>query len=232
MILGTAGEPYDVGRIGFECPPLPYPLEAYSSCGLSPSAVQAHHGQHEAYCANAYRMTEELAPDLVDERLIEVVRWSHGLRNRHRHNALFRQAAQAWNHAFLWLSLRAMGRPTRISTMSASDFRSTALGSVAVASGFETIQDLEELMLDACGRSFGSQWAWLVWVDGYLRVLLTNEADTPITTPRVVPLLVVDLWEHAYFLDYLFDRRRYAKNIVLNGLDWDRADAVLTLHLC
>jgi superoxide dismutase, Fe-Mn family len=113
---------------------------------------------------------------------------------------LFNNAAQAWNHAFYWNSLRpgAGSPPPRFARL-AEGLRTAALG------------------------HFGSGWAWLVRDGGELKVMTTANADTPMVH-RLEPLLVIDVWEHAYYLDHQERRAAYVAGVVDNLLNWKLLD--------
>ena len=232
MIFAHAGDPYDVSRIGLECPPLPFPVDALEVAGVSRGAVAKHYGQHQAYCRNAKRLVQDYGLD-EDSTLLEVVRYAARHRDYGGPNDLFSQAGQAWNHAFFWLSLRGREGPSKLSLMSREEFQGTALGHTAAMAGYDSLRSLQDWLVECATNSFGSQWAWLVFADDELDVVITDGADSPITTKDgVIPLLAVDLWEHAYFLDFLFDRPTYVKELVVRALDWDRANVLMTLYRC
>lgn len=224
MILTRAGDPYDMGRIGVECPRLPFASPSLKPV-LSLESVVAHYGQHRKYCNNVKRLIEDHNPELIDASLVEIIRHVY---LKEPGVDLERQAGQAWNHAFLWLSLKSARSQTQIERMDAVEFADTALGSRYGG----RFADLREELISTAASGFGSQWAWLVYQGDEVRVKLTHEAETPITEADVTPLLVVDLWEHAFFLDYHFDKSQYARQVVENLLDWDRANDLVTLELC
>jgi Fe-Mn family superoxide dismutase len=116
--------------------------------------------------------------------------------------ALFNNAAQAWNHAFFWKSLRP--------------YRATASRNSLKA------RFAEQLKGAATGL-FGSGWVWLVEDGGELKVSTTANAGTPITLGHK-PLLVIDVWEHAYYLDHQNRRDRYVEGVVEHLLDWEFAE--------
>jgi len=119
---------------------------------------------------------------------------------------------QAWNHAFYWRSLSPRGGQAPQGPLGRridADFGSYA----GFTDAFKT----------AATRHFGSGWAWLVSEGGALRVLATANADTPITRDGLVPLLVIDVWEHAYYLDRQADRAAYVSGVVNHLLDWEFA---------
>lgn len=234
MILSCASDPYDMGRIGFQCPPLPLEPSALEPI-FSRESVLAHYGQQQNYFRKAAQLAEDLNPALLDLPLVEVVRRTAFRETTGFHESgldLYQQASQAWNHAFLWLSLRPTARLSRWEAMPHEHRLETALGDAADRSGIDGFRELQERILGPASRSFGSQWAWLVYDGADVRVMLTDEAESPITQAGVMPLLVVDLWEHAFFLNYRFGRAKYARDVVERVLNWDRADALMTLEFC
>ncbi|MCC7484382.1 MAG: superoxide dismutase [Burkholderiales bacterium] len=122
--------------------------------------------------------------------------------------AIFNNAAQAWNHAFYWRSLRPAGG-------------SGAQGALAarVAADFGSTAGFAEAYKSAATGHFGSGWAWLVAEGGTLKIVTTGNAETPIARKQV-PLLVIDVWEHAYYLDYQERRAAYVAAVVDQLLDW------------
>ena len=182
-------------RVRIELPELPYPVDALEPF-ISARTLQIHHGRHHrAYVEKANTLMGDARGTL--EGLI--VRSAADPSRK----ALFNNVAQAWNHAFYWLSLRPQG------------------GSVPREfAGFR-----EELKTKAIGH-FGSGWVWLVREGADLRVVATPNADTPFVH-GMAPLLVIDVWEHAYYLDRQERRAEYVNAVVDNLLDWDFAAANL-----
>lgn len=175
-------------------PALPYRLHALEPF-ISAATLATHHGKHH----RAYvEKTNTLAAGL-DGSLEQLVVRSAGDASR---QALFNNAAQAWNHAFYWRSLRPKGgTPPR---------------------GALANPVLRENLRTAAKGHFGSGWAWLVLERGELRVLATGNADTPIAH-GLVPLLAIDVWEHAYYLDHQERRAAYVDAVVDHLLNWDFA---------
>ncbi len=185
-------------------PPLPYALDALEP-HISRRTLSAHHGSHHAaYVAKARAMLRAPAELAVLE---DVVRTSAG-----QDRALFNAAAQAWNHAFLWNSMRPGGG-------------GEASGAIAEAieESFGTQRAFSQQFVSAAGDQFGSGWAWLVLDDGRLRIVTTSNADTPLTTAQV-PLLTIDVWEHAYYLDYQHRRLDYIAAFLGHLVNWDFAN--------
>jgi Fe-Mn family superoxide dismutase len=125
---------------------------------------------------------------------------------------LFNASAQAWNHDFYWRSLRPGGG-------------GDAHGAVAqlIEAGFGSQKAFRRALAALAGEQFGSGWVWLVLDDGGLEILNTPNAGNPLDSPQL-PLLCIDLWEHAYYLDYEHRRADYVAAVVGNLLNWDFAN--------
>lgn len=128
--------------------------------------------------------------------------------------ALFNNAAQAWNHEFFWKSLKPGGSKPEGELLK------------KIQASFGSLDSLKRLLLDASLAQFGSGWAWLVLEGDTLKVVKTGNADNPLLHGQV-PLLTIDVWEHAYYLDYQNRRGDYVKAIIDNLLNWDFAAANL-----
>jgi Fe-Mn family superoxide dismutase len=128
------------------------------------------------------------------------------------HAPIFHNAAQAWNHAFYWRSLSPRG----------GGFPSHAL-KVRVDSTFGDLEALKGELATAATTQFGSGWAWLVLDGAKLRVVKTDNAENPLTTNMLKPLLVIDVWEHAYYLDFQNRRADYVKEVIEKLINWEFA---------
>jgi superoxide dismutase, Fe-Mn family len=187
-------------------PPLPYAYDALEP-HMSARTLEFHHDKHHAAYVNK---TNELirGTDLESADLVTIVR-----RARDRGDQqLFNQSGQAWNHDFLWHSLRAGGG---------------AGPSGELAERLETDFDgldgfAERFKKEAVGH-FASGWAWLVLSGERLEVISTHDGDSAIAREGVVPLLVLDLWEHAYYLDYQNRRPDFVGAYLANTINWDFA---------
>ena len=130
---------------------------------------------------------------------------------------IYNNAAQIWNHSFYWNSLTPAGgdatlKPGKLSVLINRDF----------PGGFT---ELKTLLLDAAKNQFGSGWAWLVYTqEGKLKVVTTKNADSPLQTIGATPLLVLDVWEHAYYVDYANVRATYLQNVVDKLVNWQFAE--------
>ncbi len=176
----------------FELPALPYDRQALEP-HISARTLEGHYGgHHRAHVArlNALVAGSELAGHTLEELLQAAT------------GELFDQAAEVWNHTFHWhcLSPHGGGEPEG------------ALAE-AIAARFGSFAAFKEVFAAAAAANVGSGWAWLVrTADGGVELLTTRNADTPIAHGRT-PLLAVDVWEHAYYLDYRNDRAAYLEAI-------------------
>ena len=127
-------------------------------------------------------------------------------------NSLFNAAAQAWNHDFYWRSMRPGGG-------------GDAHGDIAqlIEYGFGSQKAFRQALVATAAEQFGSGWAWLVLDEGRLELLTTPNAGTPLNSMQA-PLLSIDLWEHAYYLDYQHRRPDYVAAVLGNLLNWDFAN--------
>ena len=187
-------------------PPLPYAYDALEP-HMSARTLEFHHDKHHAAYVDK---TNELirGTDLENADLVTIVR-----RARERGDQkLFNQAGQAWNHDFLWQSLRAGGGAAPSGEL--AERLDTDFGGL---DGF-----VERFKKEAVGH-FASGWAWLVARGDRLEVISTHDADSALVHDGVVPLLVLDLWEHAYYLDYQNRRPDFVDAYLGNTINWDFA---------
>lgn len=189
--------------MAFELPPLPYAKDALVP-HMSAETFDFHHGKHH----NAY---VEKVNGWIDEKglngmsLVEVIRHAKEKGDK----GLFNNAAQIWNHTFFWNCLAPAGQqPTgKLKEMIDETFGST-----------EAL--LAKLKDEAVGH-FGSGWAWLVLKHGKLEVVSYHDADTPIVYEGVQPLLTLDVWEHAYYVDYRNARPVFAETVLTKIINWE-----------
>ena len=175
--------------MAFELPALPYEKTALEP-HISAETLDFHYGKHHAtYVTKLNGLIE--GTDLANKSLEEIVKNSDG--------GVFNNAAQIWNHTFYWNSLSPNGGGEPNGAL--ADAINAKWGSYA---------DFKAAFNDKAVNNFGSSWTWLVKAaDGSLDIVNTSNANTPITTDGVAPLLVVDLWEHAYYIDYRNVRPNY-----------------------
>jgi Fe-Mn family superoxide dismutase len=192
----------------FELPPLPYRLDALAPA-MSAETLSYHHGRiHRGYLE---RLAAELAgsPD-AELGLEQVVLCSSGCR--------YNLAAQAYNHAFFWSSLQPGGGGPppngEVADLIQRDFGSYAA--------------FRRQWIEAGLNRFASGYVWLTFEKGRAEILPTPNAETPLAT-GAVPLLVVDVWEHAYYLDHRDRRDRYLEGFCDKLLSWDFVAANLAV---
>ena len=189
--------------MAFTLPDLPFNRDALAP-HMSAETLEYHHGKHhKAYVTKVNELLGDT--DLEGASLVEVIRAAHERNDK----KLFNNAAQIWNHSFFWQCLAAEGstRPSgKLRDMINSDFGG------------------EQQLLDKLGQEsvnhFASGWGWLVLNNGKLEVTSLHDADTPVAH-GITPLLTVDVWEHAYYIDYRNERPRYVKSVLENIINWD-----------
>jgi Fe-Mn family superoxide dismutase len=191
-------------------PELPYPKDALAPY-VSEKTLEFHHGKHHnAYVVNANKLLE--GTDLAQEAPETIIKKIAGDSSK---VGIFNNVAQAWNHAFYWRCMKpgGGGLPT---------------GAIAqkINADFGTYQKFCDEFKNAGATQFGSGWAWLVLKDGRLQVIKTANADTPIAH-GLKPLLTVDVWEHAYYLDYQNRRVDYLQAFVEKLINWDFVNTCL-----
>jgi Fe-Mn family superoxide dismutase len=200
----TPAEPRRSG--GFELPPLPYSEDALAP-HISAQTMSFHYGKHHrAYVDKLNELTD--GTDLAGKSLEEVIQAAAADAGK---KSLFNSAGQTWNHTFYWKSLKPGGGGKPGGKLLE-----------AVKRDFGSVEKLLEALADAANSQFGSGWAWLVSSAGKLEVVKTANAETPLTTAKK-PLLTIDVWEHAYYLDYQNQRKKYVQAVLDHLLDWDFA---------
>ncbi len=192
--------------MAYELAPLPYAYDALAP-HISTSTLEFHHDKHHAAYVNNYNKAVEGTPH--DSQPIEAV--IKAIAGDASMQGIFNNAAQAWNHTFYWNSIKpgGGGAPT---------------GELAqkIAADFGGYDKFVEAFKSAGATQFGSGWAWLVLDGGTLKVTKTGNADTPLTAGQV-PLITMDVWEHAYYLDYQNRRPDYIDTFLNHLVNWDFA---------
>ena len=206
LALGSLSTSTRATAAPYGLPPLPYALDALAPV-LSADTLAYHHGKHhKAYVDNLNRLTT--GTDFAGLPLDEIVLRSA----RHAtHAAVFNNAAQVWNHNFYWQSLRPQGGGEPPAELKRR--LEEAFGSVAAC---------KKELATASASQFGSGWAWLVADGERLRVVKTSNADLPLTQ-GLRPLLAIDVWEHAYYIDYQNRRVDYANALLDRLINWEFA---------
>lgn len=189
-------------------PDLPYARTALAP-HISEQTLDFHYGKHhQAYVDNLNKMID--GTPHADASLKEIIKDSAGDAGK---AGVFNNSAQVWNHTFYWKSMKPNGggAPT---------------GDVAKAidDAFGSYDKFKDEFAAAGATQFGSGWAWLVAKDGKLEVRKTPNAETPLTDAGVTPLLTMDVWEHAYYLDFQNKRPAYIESFLDNLVNWDFAN--------
>jgi Fe-Mn family superoxide dismutase len=190
--------------MAFSLPPLPYAQDALEPV-MSAETLAFHHGKHhQAYVDGTNRILEE-KPDAAG-RLSDVIRAAAAAGG----GKLFNQSAQIWNHSFYWQCLAPAGAQ-----------RPTGKLSALIEDSFGTTDDLiEALKKDAVGH-FSNGWAWLVLNRDKLEIVSLHDADTPVAREGMKPLLTLDVWEHAYYIDYRNARADFADKVLTQIVNWE-----------
>jgi Fe-Mn family superoxide dismutase len=192
--------------MSFELPPLPYPKDALQP-HMSAETFDYHHGKHHAaYVAKLNELTQG-KPE-ANKSLEEIIRSSEG--------PLFNNAAQVWNHTFFWNCMKPSGGGAPKGDLAD-----------AINRDFGGLDKFKEQFTAAAVGRFGSGWAWLVQDKGKLSITTTPNAETPITT-SAKPLLTIDVWEHAYYIDYRNARPKFCEVFLANLVNWDFAAKTLS----
>jgi superoxide dismutase, Fe-Mn family len=189
--------------MAFTLPDLPFERDALAP-HMSAETLDFHHGKHhKAYVDKVNGLLGDT--DLEGASLVEVIQAAHERRDR----PLFNNSAQIWNHSFFWQCLAPKGstRPSgKLREMIATDF------------GGEQ-QLLDKLATESTSH-FASGWGWLILNNGKLEVTSLHDADTP-AAHGMTPLLTIDVWEHAYYIDYRNDRAKFVKTVLEKIINWD-----------
>jgi Fe-Mn family superoxide dismutase len=190
----------------FDLAPLPYATDALEP-HLGAETLEIHYGKHHRGYLEKLRKAIQGTPE-AERSLEELIRISSG--------DVFNNAAQIWNHDFYWQSLRPDG---------GGEPRGELLAGIEAA--FGSFSDFRKAFAEAAIGEFGSGWAWLVQDGaGRLQVRNSSDADNPLRL-EMTPLLTLDVWEHAYYLDYRNERARYVDVFLERLINWDFAAANL-----
>lgn len=193
----------------FELPALPYPQDALSPY-ISANTIGFHYRKHhQAYVDNLNKLVKDTP--FATKKIEEIIKETSG---KQEHPGIFNNAAQVWNHTFYWKSMNPkVQKPSEKMKK-------------LIEASFGNIESMEKEFLTASLGQFGSGWSWLVFDEGKLKIMKTSNADNPLTQGKA-PLLTIDVWEHAYYLDYQNKRGDYVKAVMANLLDWGYAEANL-----
>jgi superoxide dismutase, Fe-Mn family len=191
--------------MAFELPALPYDMNALESSGMSAKTLEFHYGKHhKAYVDNLNKLIQDT--DLAGKSLEEVIVTS----SKEGKAGIFNNAAQVWNHTFYWNGIKPNGGGAP-----------TGMLAEAIAASFGSFDKFKEDFKNAGATQFGSGWAWLVKEGETLKITKTPNAENPLIHTGQVPLLTMDVWEHAYYLDFQNSRPNFMQNFVDHLINWD-----------
>lgn len=190
--------------MAYELPALPYDYTALEP-HISKSTLEFHHDKHHAGYVSKFNAAVE-GTDMDSKSIEDVIKAAAVDPAK---SGLFNNAAQAWNHSFYWNCMKPNGggQPT---------------GALAekINADFGSFDKFVEEFKTAGATQFGSGWAWLVLDNGTLKVTKTSNAENPMTAGQT-PLLTMDVWEHAYYLDYQNKRPDYIDTFLSSLVNWD-----------
>jgi len=192
----------------FEIAPLPYPKNALAP-HVGAETIELHYEKHHKGYVDKLNELVRGEPE-AECSLEDLIRTATG--------DVFNNAAQAWNHNFYWLSMKPDGGGKPSDELAAQ-----------IDASFGSYRDFREKFASAAVKEFGSGWAWLAKGAGErLIVCSSDDAENPLQR-GLVPLLTLDVWEHAYYLDYHNERKRYVERFLDRLLNWDFVASNLTL---
>lgn len=191
----------------FKIAPLRYDVNAFER--LSSKSFEIHYGKHHVTYVNNLNALLEKNPVLKDKGLDEIIRFSYSKRDDPVCKKIFNNAAQHWNHSFFWECITPGG---------------TVLDGPLlkkIIADFSSVDILFDQFMEIGLSVFGSGWVWIVYNKHSERIEIkgTSNADTPIQTDCLVPILVCDVWEHAYYIDFLNNRKEFL-TVVFGYFNW------------
>jgi len=188
----------------FNLPDLPFDRDALRPV-MSAETLDYHHGKHhKAYVDKANALLAERKGEEMS--LVDIVRTA----SQRGDKLLFNNAAQHWNHSFFWQCLTPPDGQ-----------RPTGKLKALIEDSFGGTDALLKALEDESTGHFSNGWAWLVLNRGKLEITSLHDADTPLVYDGMVPLLTLDLWEHAYYIDYRNERPRYAEEVLGRIVNWE-----------
>lgn len=194
----------------FVLAPLPYADNALEPV-ISANTLSFHYGKHHnTYVTNLNNLVA--GTELAGQSLEQIIRATAGQTDK---AGIFNNAAQVWNHMFYWLSLKPNGGGEPPATLKQK-----------IEAAFGSVDACKKELATAAVTQFGSGWAWLVLDGDKISIAKTSNADSPLTK-NIRPLLTIDVWEHAYYLDYQNRRPDYVNTILDKLINWDFAAANL-----
>lgn len=204
LAMGGIFRPAQAGASPYTLPPLPYAENALEPV-ISARTIGFHYGKHhKAYMDNLNKL---IAGTLfADTPLEDIIKSTAGQADK---AAVFNNAAQFWNHSFYWRSLTPKGGGEPPAALKQK-----------MEEAFGSVDACKKALADTTVSQFGSGWGWLVLDQGKLKIVKTGNADVPFTK-GMKPLLTIDVWEHAYYLDFQNRRADYVKAIIEKLVNWE-----------
>ena len=191
--------------MAFTQPALPFASDALESYGMKAETFEYHYGKHhKAYVDNLNKLVD--STELANKSLEEVIQIAFGDSTK---AGIFNNAAQVWNHSFFWNCLKPAGGGAPTGALAAK-----------IDQDFGSFDKFKEEFSNAAATQFGSGWAWLVDDGGTLKVIKTPNAENPLAHGKKA-LLTIDVWEHAYYIDFKNARPAFIKNFLDNLVNWD-----------
>ena len=191
--------------MAFQLPDLPYAKDALAP-HMSAETLEFHHGKHHRAYVNKTNELIQGEGSLSGASLLQVIKEA----KRAGNSKLFNNSAQLWNHSFFWQCL-APGQAQQPSGKLAK----------LIDDGFGNAETMLQKLHEEAVNHFASGWAWLVLDHGSLRITSLHDADTPAVHDGMVPLFTLDVWEHAYYIDYRNERPRFAQSVLSSIVNWD-----------
>ena len=191
--------------MAFQLPELPYAQDALAP-HISAETLEFHWGKHHRAYVNKTNELISGEPDLSGASLAQVVREARRAGN----NKLFNNSAQLWNHSFFWQCLAP-----------AEGQQPTGKLAHLINDAFGNPETMLKQLHEEAINHFSNGWAWLVLDRGSLRITSLHDADTPLVHEGMVPLFTLDVWEHAYYIDYRNERPKFANAVLSNIVNWD-----------
>ena len=187
-------------------PPLPYPENGLEPV-ISARTIGFHYGKHhQGYLTNLNRLVAETP--YVEQSLKQII---IATADQADQVAIFNNAAQVWNHTFYWQSLKPNGGGEPPKALKER-----------IEASFDSVDACKKELAAAALAQFGSGWAWLVATGDRLEIVKTGNAEVPFTA-GMKPLLTIDVWEHAYYLDYQNRRGDYVNALIDGLINWEFA---------
>jgi superoxide dismutase, Fe-Mn family len=190
--------------MAFQLPELPYAKDALAP-HMSAETLEFHWGKHHRAYVNKTNEFVAAKPDLQGASLVEVIRSASSSGEK----KLFNNSAQLWNHSFFWqcLSPETKQPSGRLAQL--------------IDDGFGGTEQLLQKLGDEAVNHFSNGWAWLVLDRDQLKITSLHDADTPLAHDGMVPLFTLDVWEHAYYIDYRNERPRFVTSVLSNIVNWE-----------